>query len=161
MANLVELISEASEEYWCAGWLSNCEYELWARAEQCRRTGKCSPWGLATWQSTTETVRDIIEVSDAAGVWAMWNPDEGPVEVPLDEWKAGPWAKADLYFVQLAHSEPECGALGPTVPYEEIKFVYFSRCRKNAGHDGECVYTDVNGNVVAERDPGPEAAPTG
>lgn len=152
MSDLVRMVSDASEDFWCAGWLTSAEYELWARVQQYRRTGKCTPWGLASWEATVEVVRELSDLSAASGEWVKWDPDAGPVTLPVDQWIMGDWVKADPYFVELAVAEPECGALGPMVPYKDLTFPYFSRCHEPAGHEDACVYLDSDGLVVVEPD---------
>ena len=76
---LIALMSDLSEELWCAGWLLDCEHLFWRWIV----TGFDTP-GLA----------EIKALSDEVGGWAQWKtqtngiPSEsGPVFVSMSEWE--------------------------------------------------------------------------
>jgi len=65
---LARAMSDYSEEMWCAGWLIDLEYILWARVLEGEQA-------------------DIKALADAAGGWIVWDdPDEGETFVPMAEW---------------------------------------------------------------------------
>jgi len=71
--HLIYLFGEYSEDRWCASWHIATEIDLWKDA---------------TSEKPTAMAKRIMEIADILGVWIHW-PDEadGPVPIPLDEWK--------------------------------------------------------------------------
>ena len=131
---LPTLMSELSEEYWCAGWLIGCEYELWARVVQYRRTGNCSPWGLGRSAEFTGAIAALSELSESTGSWAVWG-ESAPEVVPIDTWKSGMWANAPEHCVVLAQSPPSCGEPGP-VESSARGWPILTSFHLDIGHDG-------------------------
>lgn len=84
-AHLRCLMSDISEDYWCAGWLDQLEFELW-RAITTDDTG-FGPFG--TNLSETE-LADLKRLSESAGGWFAWGEDAdgdvGAQFVPMAEW---------------------------------------------------------------------------
>ena len=100
---LADAISAASEEFYCAGWLIDCEYALWARVLQYRATGMADGWGLGSDRSLTATVRKLDALADAAGGWVAWFEDGGERFVPWPEWERL-WSGADAHYRNLAEA---------------------------------------------------------
>lgn len=78
---LIELMSDFSEELWCAGWLEGCEYLFW----HWLTAGD----GRSEWLE----IAAMKQVSDEIGGWAHWPEDShgipvggSPVFVPMAEW---------------------------------------------------------------------------
>lgn len=80
---LVNMMSDLSEEYICAGWLSGCEFHIW------KLTNKPGKWGSGLWSVdiTEEIASTLLELSKQCGGWPAWNEEKGGVElVPIDNW---------------------------------------------------------------------------
>ena len=70
------LMSEISEERWCAGWLVGLEYILW-EAVTGKRKDVCS----------AEAIEQLKYLSEKSGGWIVW--DEQALDekfVPMAEW---------------------------------------------------------------------------
>lgn len=80
-AQLRNLMSDLSEELWCAGWLSGLEHALWGRITD------GPPTGLRD-----SEVDQLRRLASLAGGWWHWPREDGrpvkagPVFVPMDEW---------------------------------------------------------------------------
>jgi predicted hydrolase (HD superfamily) len=76
---LARLMSEISEDRYCAGWLSGLEYELW----QIVIDGQ----GRFGFGALSEMdVKDLRELSDACGGWIVYDAEQQETFVPLDQW---------------------------------------------------------------------------
>lgn len=73
---LQELMSEISEECYCASWLSGLEFDLWRAVEEGPR-----PYGQG--DITAANVAELRRLSDACGGW--WHDERF---VTLDKWRA-------------------------------------------------------------------------
>ncbi len=83
---LADLMSDLSEECWCAGWLHNTEFDVWAMI-----VGDRDSWGMGLAEAYAPELEAIKDMADRLGVWIVWDGD--PVEtdmraVPLPEWRA-------------------------------------------------------------------------
>lgn len=130
------LISDLSEELWCAGWLTNCEFELWARIQQYRRTGHCSAWGFSTGEDIDKEIALLDEAVRTTGSWARW-ADKACEPVLVENWLAMHWPEAPQYCRDLAESYPDCGEFGPLVKAKEGGWPHLVACRLPRGHEGE------------------------
>lgn len=80
------LMSNASEDCYCAGWLMGCEHTLWDAAH----AGGDFDWGQSTVKR--RTLDAMLELSEACGLWVHWpdddrgRPGDGPQTIPIDEW---------------------------------------------------------------------------
>jgi hypothetical protein len=72
---LQRLMSDISEETWCAGWLSDLEYLLWD-AVAGERPDWCGP----------EIPKQLRFLSDRCGGWMVWDKERGQEYLPLDDW---------------------------------------------------------------------------
>ena len=85
MMALPELMSNISEDCWCAGWLNGLEYDLWVVAKH----GPSSyPYGQDV--ISPEQVEQLRRLSEDCGGWFVFNDDVwyGRRFVPLAEWEA-------------------------------------------------------------------------
>jgi len=78
---LARLMSDLSEDYFCAGWLIGCEYALWADL-----TGS-KVHGEAAWGISVEEKEELRVAHELAGGWIMW-PQDTPDRTYLttEEW---------------------------------------------------------------------------
>jgi hypothetical protein len=75
-ALLARLMSWISEDYWCAGWLSGLEYELWD-AVTGKQEGVCS----------SEEVEQLKYLSEKCGGWIVWDDQERDTKfLPMEAW---------------------------------------------------------------------------
>jgi hypothetical protein len=78
---LAHRMSEWSEECYCAGWLSLCEYEIWDAIGR----GVDWDWGQSTVPAAA--LAEMKALSDACGGWVIWDDaNHGETFVPLSEW---------------------------------------------------------------------------
>ena len=71
---LARFMSDLSQDYWAAGWLTGLEFELWTAVwEEASRVGQANAARLRYLSST-------------CGGWIIW-ADTGPRYVPLEEWR--------------------------------------------------------------------------
>jgi hypothetical protein len=80
-ASLLALMQTISEDHYCAGWLTNLEFRIWARV-----TGDdVSRFGLSA--LSEHTIQQLRDFSEHAGGWWIWRDQEN-VFIPLNEWCA-------------------------------------------------------------------------
>ena len=80
---LAHLMSELSEEHWCAGWLQDCEYALWADLTGDEVNG-IKAWGVSP--ESREELRLLHELADG---WIIWSDTtKGQAFLPTTEWQA-------------------------------------------------------------------------
>ena|SRR6266508_2586202 len=72
---LQRLMSDISEETWCAGWLSDLEYLLWDVVVG-ERPDWCDP----------EIPKQLRFLSDRCGGWIVWDRARGQEYLPLNAW---------------------------------------------------------------------------
>lgn len=73
---LQKVMSEISEEHWCAGWMSSLEYILWD-AVAGKRKDICS----------AEEIEQLKYLSEKCGGWVIWDKQaKGERFVPMEEW---------------------------------------------------------------------------
>jgi hypothetical protein len=81
--DLCEVISEISEECWCAGWLTECEYSIWSLLEDYRK-GKPLSWGTVDNFCTDEYLLRLMSRLDnlqtKAKGWWYWD------DTVIEEW---------------------------------------------------------------------------
>ncbi|HEV2719660.1 MAG TPA: hypothetical protein VG323_06550 [Thermoanaerobaculia bacterium] len=78
---LARLMSEISEDAYCAGWLSGLEYELWQIV--------IDGHGQFGFGALSETdIQDLRELSDACGGWIIYDGERQQTFVPLAEWQS-------------------------------------------------------------------------
>lgn len=80
---LYELMSDISEDCYCARWMMGNEFRLWdalTNPDDDRRYGQDS--------ITDEQVRGLRVLSDLAGGWWKWDHHKGRVFVNLEDWRS-------------------------------------------------------------------------
>lgn len=80
---LESLMSDLSEECWCAGWLVDTEYAVWDLMH-----GDLTSWGQGPFGTVEDAVAPIRAVAELAGLWIVWRDGPGQVAVDLDGWRA-------------------------------------------------------------------------
>ena len=88
---LYQLMSDISEDCYCAGWMSGNEYTLWtmvANQDADRR------YGLG--EVELQQIEELRAISTEVGGWIRWRDDDddkslppsewGPVFVPMEQW---------------------------------------------------------------------------
>lgn len=78
---LARLMSEISEDAYCAGWLVDLEYELW----QILIDGH-GQFGFGALSETD--INDLRELSTACGGWIVYDKKREKTFVPLAQWQA-------------------------------------------------------------------------
>jgi hypothetical protein len=79
--DLEVLMSDLSEDCWCASWLDGTEYALWSfvlRSEPVE-------WGMGAVDG--EQIWKLRTLSNGAGGWWYWQEEHGLMFVDLDTWK--------------------------------------------------------------------------
>jgi hypothetical protein len=73
---LTRLMSDISEDRWCAGWLGGLEYMLWD-AVVGRRKAVCS----------SEEIEQLKYLSEKCRGWIIWDDQaKGEKFVPIEDW---------------------------------------------------------------------------
>lgn len=101
-AMLRALMSDLSEDCWCAGWLSDCEHSLWGFV-----TDGPGEWGLRDVEQ--RDIDELRSLSKKAGGWWTWNDAlDGNAFVPMAEWLA----RCGQGAAPVADPSPEGGKVG-------------------------------------------------
>lgn len=99
---LRSLMSDLSEDCYCAGWLSGCEHELWGFM-----TNGPGEWGLSF--VSQRDADELRHLSDKAGGWWTWSDAlVGNAFVPMAEWLA----RCGQGAAPVADPSPEGGKVG-------------------------------------------------
>ncbi len=83
-SELAELMSDISEDQYCAGWLASLEYDLWALLQSsAARVGAFSG-------THPRDIRRLRELSAATNGWIVWADQADPdlQHIPLEKWEA-------------------------------------------------------------------------
>jgi hypothetical protein len=80
---LYDLMSEISEEHWCAGWMAGNEYSIWESIT----TGELY---YGTDNIDLALINKIKDLSQELNGWIVWDNDS---KVPVEKW--GP------YFIEM------------------------------------------------------------
>ena len=78
---LAETMSDLSEQTYCAGWMKNLEYGLWAAL-----LGVADTHGLHFELSEAERAQ-LQTLSEACGGWIVFDETTGETWLPLAEWE--------------------------------------------------------------------------
>ena len=78
---LFELMSDISEECYCAGWMMGNEYTLWRMVSD---PVASRDYGLSV--VTDEQIAELKRLSDAVGGWIYWHDDFIAPTIPVNEW---------------------------------------------------------------------------
>jgi hypothetical protein len=76
---LADRMSEISEETWCAGWMDDLEFTLWAALDG--ETAEGRP------KLTSVQVTDLKALSNACHGWIVFRDDTEETYLPLPEWE--------------------------------------------------------------------------
>jgi hypothetical protein len=77
---LQSLMSDISEDYYCAGWLIGLEQILWGMV-----AGGCRDFGMGV--VTEDEVAQLKQLSEQAGGWWHSVEDDGETFITIGEWK--------------------------------------------------------------------------
>ena len=80
---LLSLMSEISEDHYCAGWLSGLEYSLWQAVLQYPQ-----PYEFGFGPIEEENVAELKDLAEELQEWAVW--DDGELSeklIPLADWQ--------------------------------------------------------------------------
>lgn len=78
---LVRLMSDISEEYYCAGWMSGLEFSLWRMVQ-----GGDRSYGMS--EVSEDEVTQLKQLSEQCGGWWYFNDDDGETFILVDDWNA-------------------------------------------------------------------------
>lgn len=78
---LLNKMCEISEAHWCAGWMSNLEFDLWKIWDK-----KDKSYGMG--RVSDEDCALLKQLSEDCGGWFMWDNELGSVFVTTGEFKA-------------------------------------------------------------------------
>jgi hypothetical protein len=76
---LADRMSEISEETWCAGWMHDLEFTLWAAL--------CGDTAEDRLKLTSSQVADLKALSSACNGWIVFREDTEETYLPLPEWE--------------------------------------------------------------------------
>jgi hypothetical protein len=80
---LARLMSDLSEDYFCAGWLGGCEYALWADLTGAQVRGQKG------WAISAEEKEELRVAHELAGGWIVWSDQvQGRAYLTTGEWLA-------------------------------------------------------------------------
>lgn len=77
---LAYMMSEISEDCWCAGWIAGLEFSLWEMVSR----GETREWGQS--MITRDELSKLKAESDKIGGWIAWDKAVGERFLPTDEW---------------------------------------------------------------------------
>lgn len=78
---LYDLMSQISEDCFCAGWIGNCEYDIWQALQQ------EDPWGPHHPMSPRH-LRLCQKLSTEIEGWIYWADGQTDPDLPRDSWGA-------------------------------------------------------------------------
>lgn len=78
---LASLMSDISEDHYCAGWLIGLEYTLWRAV---MRHPESYVFGFRPIE--TEQVAELKALAEELKGWVVWDDDIGEKFIPIDEW---------------------------------------------------------------------------
>jgi hypothetical protein len=86
VGDLSELISNISEETWCAGWMKDIEFHLWAATHDEAIEDETFVLSTDAYNLHVDDVFQLGLLSERVGGWIVWKNGQGAVLVPLAEW---------------------------------------------------------------------------
>lgn len=106
---LAHLMSQISETCYCAGWMADCEFDIWRLATEGGDWGLCD----ASYLPELAIIRTHAESIDRWIVWNESNDKDAPFykAIPLNEWR--PMYDAEMerrraYREELAQRQASC-----------------------------------------------------
>lgn len=79
---LYNLMSDISEDCWCAGWMHGNEYALWTLVTDPKSKG--GEYGGV--KVDQRHIDDLRAISNEIGGWIRWRDDEEDPSLPCEEW---------------------------------------------------------------------------
>lgn len=142
---LGELMSEISEDCYCAGWMHGNEYTLWSMIAV---PGASRDYGMDA--VSEEDLAELKLLSDRLGGWVVWWDDDydqncateewGERFLPMAEWLKW-WDKHGADYTRIADApaalppDPEVDVLIPEQPPEPFDCALIVRCAKWCGKE--------------------------
>ena len=80
---LYQLMSDISEDCYCAGWMIGNEFTLWEMVADPAAKRDYGQGEVKQWQ-----IDDLRAISTEVGGWIRWRDDEEDKDLPADEWGA-------------------------------------------------------------------------
>ena len=78
---LADVMSEISENTYCAGWMSDLEFELWEALNRADGTD-------VGYRLTAGEIERLRQLSEMCGGWIVWKSGRCQTFVPFTEWKS-------------------------------------------------------------------------
>lgn len=75
------IISDISEDMYCAGWMQHAEYDVYRLMTEGGR------WGMGCASDAAEQLGALRSLSRRHEVWVTWCEDHGQEPIRLDQWK--------------------------------------------------------------------------
>lgn len=136
---LYELMSDISEDCYCAGWMHGNEFRLWdaiTDPDDDRR------YGMG--EIEPQQVQRLKELSQLSGGWWRWDETEGPQFVVLERWEG------ILRRIEEKNLQAEA--------QRNVFHPYCHRCKTRAPSSGGCIADDCGirnpASVTASVEPG-------
>lgn len=119
-----KLVSDISEDFYCAGWLVDAEFAVWRMIQQ------GGGWGMGAAGDIPETLGALRSLACSTGHWVRWDSDaEPPTQpIPLSEWEPlyDEW-NARIKLAQRKYEDGRCAEPCPNnMP-----------CQLDRGHEGD------------------------
>jgi len=78
---LYELMSDISEECWCAGWMQGNEFSLWRVVSD-----PAAPRRYGRGEISEQEATRLASLAEQIGGWVYWHDDEHEPDLPSDQW---------------------------------------------------------------------------
>lgn len=78
---LYQLMSDISEDCYCAGWMNGNEYTLWEML-----TTPTAPRNYGMGQVSDRDIAEMRAISNDIGGWIRWHDDADEPDLPANEW---------------------------------------------------------------------------
>lgn len=85
MRQLYELMSDLSEEAFCAGWIQGNEYGLW-HSMQSKKSGGDARYGYGV--ITDDDIQTLFIYAEQLNGWIIWLDDYAVPGLPVEYWGA-------------------------------------------------------------------------
>jgi len=105
-ARLYELMSDISEDCWCAGWMSGNEYSLWKMV-----SNPVAERNYGFGYVDDDQVAEMKALAERCDGWVIWWDDDCDPNAPIEEWGArlmpmADWLKRWGAFTERASTAP-------------------------------------------------------
>jgi hypothetical protein len=78
---LYQLMSDISEDCYCAGWMTGNEYTLWEMV-----TDQAAERRYGMGEVEAQSIEDMRTISAEVGGWIRWRDDDEDKELPVEDW---------------------------------------------------------------------------